>query len=355
MSSTGETISISLHGPRSRRCRSPLTITSASKRRRPRERGRLPDRPSRPGPSRSARPPRRAGSPGRRPPQPDRGSSRASGRGRGRTRQAASARFRSRGAPRAPGGTRLPACRPERHMDRGRGGWPAAPRGGRRARSILGYTRGMKTAVSVPDDLFAQVDRLARHSRRSRSEVYSAALREYVARHAPDEVTAGSMPSSNRSARPTLTISRRPPPAGSSAPPSGDRPGRGLVGRPRPARRVGAGFRRPVGVVQGAAATRGPATGAAVVGHQQPEMGDAPGNVLLPGGRRGACPKPYGRQRLAGSVTLSRERAPSEPAASRRQPRARPGRHRRGPRPRRAGARKPTLFVSHQPTFGFGR
>jgi len=49
----------------------------------------------------------------------------------------------------------------------------------------------MKTAVSVPDDLFAQVDRLARRSRRSRSEVYSAALREYIARHAPDEVTAG--------------------------------------------------------------------------------------------------------------------------------------------------------------------
>ena len=46
----------------------------------------------------------------------------------------------------------------------------------------------MKTAVSVPDDLFAQVDRLVRRSRRSRSDVYSAALREYVA---PDEVTAG--------------------------------------------------------------------------------------------------------------------------------------------------------------------
>jgi metal-responsive CopG/Arc/MetJ family transcriptional regulator len=36
----------------------------------------------------------------------------------------------------------------------------------------------MKTAVSVPDDLFAQADRLAKRSRRSRSEVYSAALRE---------------------------------------------------------------------------------------------------------------------------------------------------------------------------------
>ena len=49
----------------------------------------------------------------------------------------------------------------------------------------------MKTAIFVPDDLFAQVDRLAKRSRRSRSEVYSAALREYVARHSPDEVTAG--------------------------------------------------------------------------------------------------------------------------------------------------------------------
>ena len=47
----------------------------------------------------------------------------------------------------------------------------------------------MKTAVSVPDDVFEKVERLARRSRRSRSEVFSAALREYVARHAPDEVT----------------------------------------------------------------------------------------------------------------------------------------------------------------------
>jgi predicted transcriptional regulator len=49
----------------------------------------------------------------------------------------------------------------------------------------------MKTDVSVPDDLFAQADRLAKRSHRSRSEVYSTALREYLARHALDEVTAG--------------------------------------------------------------------------------------------------------------------------------------------------------------------
>jgi metal-responsive CopG/Arc/MetJ family transcriptional regulator len=47
----------------------------------------------------------------------------------------------------------------------------------------------MKTAVSIPDDVFEEVDRFARRSRRSRSEVFSAALREYMARHAPDEVT----------------------------------------------------------------------------------------------------------------------------------------------------------------------
>jgi predicted transcriptional regulator len=47
----------------------------------------------------------------------------------------------------------------------------------------------MKTAVSVPDDVFEGAERLARREGRSRSEVYSAALREYVARHSPDEVT----------------------------------------------------------------------------------------------------------------------------------------------------------------------
>ena len=47
----------------------------------------------------------------------------------------------------------------------------------------------MKTAVSIPDGLFGKADRLARRAGRSRSEVYSAALREYLARHAPDEVT----------------------------------------------------------------------------------------------------------------------------------------------------------------------
>jgi predicted transcriptional regulator len=47
----------------------------------------------------------------------------------------------------------------------------------------------MKTAISLPDPLFARVTRLARQTRRTRSAVVAAALEEYVARHAPDEIT----------------------------------------------------------------------------------------------------------------------------------------------------------------------
>jgi antitoxin MazE6 len=47
----------------------------------------------------------------------------------------------------------------------------------------------MKTAVSIPDEVFDEAERLARRTKRSRSEVYSRALAEYVARHAPDRVT----------------------------------------------------------------------------------------------------------------------------------------------------------------------
>jgi len=47
----------------------------------------------------------------------------------------------------------------------------------------------MKTAVSVPEDIFAQAERLARRTKKSRSRLFSDALREYVARHAADEVT----------------------------------------------------------------------------------------------------------------------------------------------------------------------
>ena len=47
----------------------------------------------------------------------------------------------------------------------------------------------MKTAVSVKDDVFLKAKRLARRMKKSRSRLFTDALQEYVARHAPDEVT----------------------------------------------------------------------------------------------------------------------------------------------------------------------
>jgi predicted transcriptional regulator len=52
-----------------------------------------------------------------------------------------------------------------------------------------GYTLGMKTAISISNDLFDGAERLARRTRKSRSRLFSDALREYLARHAPEKVT----------------------------------------------------------------------------------------------------------------------------------------------------------------------
>jgi predicted transcriptional regulator len=47
----------------------------------------------------------------------------------------------------------------------------------------------MKTAVSIPDDIFMKAERLARRMKKSRSQLFSNALADYVARHEPDQVT----------------------------------------------------------------------------------------------------------------------------------------------------------------------
>jgi hypothetical protein len=52
-----------------------------------------------------------------------------------------------------------------------------------------GYTRSMKTAISIPDDVFEEAERLAAELQTSRSQLYSRALKEFVARHAPDRLT----------------------------------------------------------------------------------------------------------------------------------------------------------------------
>ena len=47
----------------------------------------------------------------------------------------------------------------------------------------------MKTAVSIPDDLYQGSEIFARRTKKSISRLFSDALRDYLAHHAPDEVT----------------------------------------------------------------------------------------------------------------------------------------------------------------------
>jgi metal-responsive CopG/Arc/MetJ family transcriptional regulator len=47
----------------------------------------------------------------------------------------------------------------------------------------------MKTAISIPDDVFERAEQLARRTKKSRSRLYSDAVKEYVARHAREDVT----------------------------------------------------------------------------------------------------------------------------------------------------------------------
>jgi metal-responsive CopG/Arc/MetJ family transcriptional regulator len=48
----------------------------------------------------------------------------------------------------------------------------------------------MKTAISLPDDLFEAADSLAARLGLSRSELYARAVAEYVAKHRDEDVTA---------------------------------------------------------------------------------------------------------------------------------------------------------------------
>lgn len=55
---------------------------------------------------------------------------------------------------------------------------------------MTGSTLGMKTAVSIPDDVFKAGERLARRLKTSRSRLYTRALTELLVQHDEDEVTA---------------------------------------------------------------------------------------------------------------------------------------------------------------------
>jgi len=52
---------------------------------------------------------------------------------------------------------------------------------------MTGYTSVMKTAISVPDDVFKDVEACARRMKVSRSSVFTAAAREFVRRQRPAE------------------------------------------------------------------------------------------------------------------------------------------------------------------------
>ena len=52
-----------------------------------------------------------------------------------------------------------------------------------------GYTLGMKTAVSIPDELFSRAEEMARKTGKSRSRLYQEALSEYLLRRDPGALT----------------------------------------------------------------------------------------------------------------------------------------------------------------------
>lgn len=48
----------------------------------------------------------------------------------------------------------------------------------------------MKTAISLPDEVFASADSLAKRLKVSRSHLYATAVAEYVAKHRNEDITA---------------------------------------------------------------------------------------------------------------------------------------------------------------------
>ena len=60
----------------------------------------------------------------------------------------------------------------------------------------------MKTAISLPDDLFAIVDKYASESGLTRSALCVRALKEYIKRHCPDNLTDSINKAINESGQP---------------------------------------------------------------------------------------------------------------------------------------------------------
>jgi hypothetical protein len=52
-----------------------------------------------------------------------------------------------------------------------------------------GYTSIMKTAISIPEELFESAEQFARGRGMSRSELYATALRQYLEAHRGEMIT----------------------------------------------------------------------------------------------------------------------------------------------------------------------
>jgi predicted transcriptional regulator len=55
--------------------------------------------------------------------------------------------------------------------------------------TVASHTYGMKIAISLPDDVFAEGEALARSLKTTRSQLYARALREFASRQNPDGLT----------------------------------------------------------------------------------------------------------------------------------------------------------------------
>lgn len=56
-------------------------------------------------------------------------------------------------------------------------------------RTSQGYALSMKTTVSIPDEVFAEAERLASRLQISRSKLYAKAIAEFLARHDEENFT----------------------------------------------------------------------------------------------------------------------------------------------------------------------
>src|SRR5712692_4442865 len=82
---------------------------------------------------------------------------------------------------------------------------------------MTGYTVRVKTAISIPDDLFREVDACSRRLHVSRSRLFATAAREYLARNGSGTnateawnaaIAAAGQPGDDPAARAARTRSR---------------------------------------------------------------------------------------------------------------------------------------------------